>query len=95
MVDLIYLYSTNSPTGVTAADLRRIRRDSGAVRTENLPRVPHRKWTRLSEDARVNVAERYEAGATTTELAGEYGVANSTIIGRELGPDPESALITS
>jgi len=27
------------------------------------------------------VASRYEAGATTTQLANEYGVAKSTIIG--------------
>jgi transposase-like protein len=43
--------------------------------------VPHRKWTRLSEDARSDVATRYAAGATTTELAREYGVVKSTIIG--------------
>lgn len=40
-----------------------------------------RSWNRLDEDARANVAARYEAGDTTTQLAKDYGVAKSTIIG--------------
>lgn len=44
------------------------------------PRVK-RSWNRLSEERRAEVAERYESGATTTQLAKDYGVAKSTIIG--------------
>jgi len=40
-----------------------------------------RSWTRLSDDARRDVAARYEAGETSTALADEYGVAKSTILG--------------
>ena len=35
----------------------------------------------MSEEARDEVALRYEAGDTTTQLAKDYGVAKSTIIG--------------
>ncbi|WP_299303361.1 hypothetical protein [uncultured Brachybacterium sp.] len=42
---------------------------------------PHRKWNRLSDTARADVASRYSAGETSTALAKEYGVANSTILG--------------
>lgn len=40
-----------------------------------------RSWNRLSDETRAEVAVRYEAGDTTTQLAKDYGVAKSTIIG--------------
>ena len=40
-----------------------------------------RSWTRLSEEARADVATRYETGDTTTQLAEDFDVAKSTIIG--------------
>lgn len=40
-----------------------------------------RKWTKLSDEARVAVVERYESGETSTALAEAYGVAKSTILG--------------
>lgn len=40
--------------------------------------VRHRK--RLTPSERVLVAQRYEAGETSIALAGEYGVAKSTIL---------------
>lgn len=81
LVDLVYLYSTNSVTGVDAAALRRIRRDSADVRTPGEATATRRKWTRLSDAARATVIERYEAGETSTALAEAYGVAKSTILG--------------
>lgn len=80
-VGLVYLCSTNSETGVTTAALRRILRDSADVRTPGETTVSRRKWTRLSDEARVAVIERYEAGETSTALAEAYGVAKSTILG--------------
>lgn len=44
------------------------------------PRVK-RGWNHLSDEARAEVAMQYEAGDTTTQLAKDYGVAKSTIIG--------------
>ncbi len=44
------------------------------------PRVK-RGWNRLRDETRNEVAVRYEAGDTTTQLAKDYGVATSTIIG--------------
>lgn len=81
MVDLVYLCSTNSLTGVDAAALRRIRRDSADVRTLREPPAARRKWTKLSDEARAEVVDRYEAGETSTALAEAYGVAKSTILG--------------
>ncbi|MBA9080268.1 transposase-like protein [Micrococcus aloeverae] len=43
--------------------------------------APRRKWKRLNDEARAQVAARYSAGDTTTVLAKDYGVAKSTIIG--------------
>ena len=80
-VDLVYLCSTNSLTGVDAAALHRIRRDSADVRTPGETTASRRKWTRLSDETRVAVIERYEAGETSTALAEAYGVAKSTILG--------------
>lgn len=80
-VGLVYLCSTNSETGVTTAALRRILRDSADVRTPGETTASRRKWTRLSDEARVAVIERYEAGETSTALAEAYGVAKSTILG--------------
>ncbi|TYL51156.1 hypothetical protein [Agromyces mariniharenae] len=40
-----------------------------------------RSWNRLSDESRARVAQRYEAGETTTQLAKDYRVAKSTIIG--------------
>ena len=81
MVDLVYLCSTNSETGVTTAAMRRILRDSADVRTPGETTATRRKWTRLGDEARAAVIERYEAGETTTALAQAYGVAKSTILG--------------
>lgn len=44
------------------------------------PRVK-RRWNRLSDDQRAKAAHGYETGDTTTQLAKDYGVAKSTIIG--------------
>jgi len=68
-VGLVYLCSTNSETGVTTASLRRILRDSADVRTPGETTATRRKWTRLSDEARTAVIERYEAGETTTSNA--------------------------
>lgn len=80
-VDLVYLCSTNSETGVTTTALRRILRDSADVRTLGEATATRRKWTRLSDEQRAAVIERYEAGETSTALAEAYGVAKSTILG--------------
>ena len=80
-VDLVYLCSTNSLTGVEAAALCRIRRESADVRTFREPPAVRRKWTRLSDKARSEVVARYEAGEASTALAEAYGVAKSTILG--------------
>ncbi|MCC4268037.1 hypothetical protein [Microbacterium schleiferi] len=80
-VDLVYLCSTNSLTGVDAAALRRIRRDSADVRTFREPPAARRKWTKLGDEARAEVVARYEAGETSTALAEAYGVAKCTILG--------------
>lgn len=61
--------------------MRRILRDSADVRTPGETTATRRKWTRLSDDARTAVIERYEAGETSTALAEAYGVAKSTILG--------------
>jgi len=66
---------------VDAAALHRIRRDSADVRTPGETTASRRKWTRLSDETRVAVIERYEAGETSTALAEAYGVAKSTILG--------------
>ena len=39
-----------------------------------------RRWKRLTPSERALVAKRYEAGETSIALAGEYGVAKSTIL---------------
>lgn len=79
-VDIVYLCSNKSTTSVTAAQLRQVSDSIGSSGRELQPRVK-RGWNRLRDDQRVAVASRYEAGATTTQLANEYGVAKSTIIG--------------
>ena len=61
--------------------MRRILRDSADVRTPGETTATRRKWTRLSDEARAAVIERYEAGETTTALAEAYGVAKSTVLG--------------
>lgn len=80
LVDIVSLCSNKSTTSVTAAQLRQISDSTGGLERDLQPRVK-RTWNRLSDDQRINVASRYEAGATTTQLAKEYGVAKSTIIG--------------
>lgn len=80
VVDIVYLCSNKSTTSVTAAQIRHIFDSTGDVERDFQPRVK-RGWNRLNDDQRINVASRYEAGATTTQLAEEYGVAKSTIIG--------------
>jgi hypothetical protein len=59
-VDLVHLCSTNSLTGVDAAALRRIRRDSADARTPGVTTATRRKWTRLSDEARAAVIERFD-----------------------------------
>lgn len=81
LVGLVYLCSTNSETGVTTAAMRRILRDSADVLTPGETTATRRKWTRLTDEARAAVIERYEAGETSTALAQAYGVAKSTILG--------------
>lgn len=61
--------------------MRRILRDSADVRTPGETTVTRRKWTRLSDEARAAVIERYASGETSTTLAEAYGVAKSTILG--------------
>ena len=92
-VDLIDLCSTYSATGVAAPILALTRPDTAppvancpGTSLETTPRNtaikrPHRKWNRLSDTARADVASRYSAGETSTALAKEYGVAKSTILG--------------
>lgn len=92
-VGLIDLCSTYSATGVIAQILALTRPDTAplaAVRPDTSPdtaprnaatKRPHRKWNRLSDTARADVASRYSAGETSTALAKEYGVAKSTILG--------------
>ena len=45
------------------------------------PPLRRRKWNRLDDETRKEVAARYAAGETTTVLATEYGVAKSTVVG--------------
>lgn len=78
--DIVYLCSNKSTTSVTAAQLRAISASIGDSSREFQPRVK-RGWNRLSADQRLDVARRYESGDTTTQLAKDYGVAKSTIIG--------------
>ncbi|WP_448238434.1 hypothetical protein [Microbacterium paulum] len=80
MVDIVYLCSTNSATPVTAGQIGAISGFTGDSSEKFKPRVK-RPCTRLNEGQRAEVAERYEAGETTTQLAKVYGVAKSTIIG--------------
>ncbi len=80
LAGLAYLCSSNSTTPVTVARLREIlTSDSNEVRS--LEPATRRPWTRLSDEARADVANRYVAGETSTVLAKEYGVAKSTILG--------------
>ena len=51
------------------------------TQTSRSDAVPHRKWKRLSPEARASVVARYSAGETSTALAKEHGVAKSTILG--------------
>lgn len=80
LVGLIDLCSTYSATPVSTDQLREI---SGAKAEDAAPRESRirRSWNRLSHDAQHDVVSRYEAGATSTALAAEYGVAKSTILG--------------
>ncbi len=80
IVDIVYLCSNKSTTSVTTAQIREISGSTGDSEREFQPRVK-RGWNRLSDDQRVEVARRYEAGDITTQLAKEYRVAKSTIIG--------------
>ncbi len=78
--DLVYLCSTNSVTGVTAADLRRIPASVRDFSPKLEPSI-RRSWKRLNEADRAAVVTRYTVGETSTALAAEYGVAKSTILG--------------
>lgn len=79
MVEIVYLCSNNSATPVTPAQIREILDAIGDSPREFQPRVK-RGWNRLSDETRAEVAIRYEAGDTTTQLAKDYGVAKSRII---------------
>lgn len=79
-VDLVYLCSTTSATGVEAADLTRILRTTRDSSTAPTSASGRRKWTRLTDDQRSSVIHRYEDGETSTRLAAEFGVAKSTIL---------------
>lgn len=91
-VDLIDLCSTYSVTGAVAPILALTRPDTAPpvanrpdTSLDTTPRNaeikrPHRKWNRLSDTARADVASRYSAGEDSTALAKEYGVAKSTIL---------------
>lgn len=60
--------------------MREILGSIGNLPGELQPRA-RRSWNRLSDEARNEVAVRYEAGNTTTQLASDYGVSKSTIVG--------------
>ncbi len=79
-VDLVSLCSNNSAASVTPTRIHEILGSIGDSPRELQPRVK-RSWNRLSDETRAEVAVRYEAGDTTTQLAKDYGVAKSTIIG--------------
>ncbi len=80
LVGVVYLCSNNSATPVTPTQIREILGAIGDSPRKFQPRV-RRSWNRLSDEARDEVAVRYEGGDTTTQLAEDYGVAKSTIIG--------------
>lgn len=80
LVGLIDLCSTYSATPITTAELREISSAHGSLPIPPASRT-RRSWTRLSDEARRDVAARYEAGETSTALAAEYAVAKSTILG--------------
>lgn len=80
MVDVAHLCFSYSATPVTAAGLREIL-TSGDDSVRITAPVARRPWTRLNDEARADVAARYEAGETSTALAKEYNVAKSTILG--------------
>lgn len=61
--------------------MRRILRESADTQTPGETTATRRKWTRLSDEDRAAVIERYEAGETSTALAEAFGVAKSTILG--------------
>lgn len=67
-------------TFITPVRIREILGSVGDSRPEVQPRVK-RSWNRLSDEVRDEVAVRYEAGDTTTQLASGYGVAKSTVLG--------------
>lgn len=81
MVGLVSLCSTNSTTGPSLAQIRKILRDSPGGREECRPPLSKRKWTRLSSEARAEVVQRYESGEPTTALAKSFKVSKSTILG--------------
>lgn len=64
-----------------AVELQRITHNSADVQTIREAPAARRKWTRLDDEERADVAARYAAGETSTALAAEHGVAKSTILG--------------
>ena len=80
LVDFIYLCFSNLTTPVAAAGLREILSSVSDSSRSPQPRA-RRPWTRLSDEARGEVAARYGVGETTPALAEAFGVAKSTIIG--------------
>ena len=79
-VGIVYLCSTKSATPVGATHIREIVASISTSSRELEPRVK-RGWNRLNAHQRAEVASRYESGDSTTQLANDYGVAKSTIIG--------------
>lgn len=78
LVGLVTLCSQNSATGVDRARLASILSEPQVRAEPEAP--PVRRWKRLTPSERALVAKRYEAGETSIALAGEYGVAKSTIL---------------
>jgi hypothetical protein len=79
MVDLIYLCSNNSATGVKRARTAVVRAESLGEPTPDAS-VQTRRWSRLSKSDRAAIVGRYEAGEPSTVLAVDYGVAKSTVL---------------
>lgn len=78
LVGLVTLCSQNSATGVDRARLAPILSEPQVRAEPGAPEV--RRWNRLTPSERALVVKRYEAGETSIALAGEYGVAKSTIL---------------
>ncbi|MEV7608513.1 hypothetical protein AB0N61_03425 [Microbacterium sp. NPDC089320] len=79
MVDIVYLCSNNSTTSVTAAEIQRTSAATGDSERKFQPRVK-RGWNRLSAEQQASIIVQYSGATTSTALAEEFGVAQSTIL---------------